>query len=208
MELIIAKAVEDLIALLGADGADIADEIFAGMQKEESPEALGGAEDAGGNSLLSDRAGFRIRPGEVGSASWDTLLDFAEAKVRAIEKKAIDEAEKRRSGSYRLDGDYETLLLTRGRRAMKDDEAMAMDIEEKAEEEVQALKSAMSTLQAGILARAELVQEEDAAKKEDDPKLDDAVQESLRTHGINVQRYWNGAVSNIYLLHLFENFSR
>ena len=120
MELIIAKAVEDLIALLGADGADIADEIFAGMQKEEAPEAVGGAEDAGGNSLLSDRAGFRIRPGEVGSASWDTLLDFAEAKVRAIEKKATDEAEKRRSGSYRLDGDYETLLLTRGRRAMKD----------------------------------------------------------------------------------------
>ena len=56
MELIIAKAVEDLIALLGADGADIADEIFAGMQKEESPEALDGAEDAGGNSLFSDRA--------------------------------------------------------------------------------------------------------------------------------------------------------
>ena len=47
MELIIAKAVEDLIALLGADGADIADEIFTGMQKEEFPEALDGAEDAG-----------------------------------------------------------------------------------------------------------------------------------------------------------------
>ena len=57
---------------------------------------------------------------------------------------------------------------------------------------------------------AELVQEEDSAKKDDDPKrkLDDAVQDSVRTHGINVQRYWNGAVSNIYLLHLFENFSR
>lgn len=70
MELIIAKAVEDLIALLGADGAYIADGIVA-----ESPEALGGAEDAGGNSLLSDRAGFRIRPGEVvGSARFLTLL--------------------------------------------------------------------------------------------------------------------------------------
>ena len=56
------------------------------------------------------------------------------------------------------------------------------------------------------MARAELVQEEDGAKKENDPKwkLDDAVQESLRSHGINVQRYWNGAVSNICLLHLFR----
>jgi hypothetical protein len=68
----------------------------------------------------------------------------------------------------------------------------------------------MSTLQAGILARAELVQEEDAAKKEDDPKrkLDDAVQENLRTHGINVQRYWNGAVSNITFCISLNNFSR
>ena len=75
MELIIAKAGEDLIALLGADGAYIADGIVAGMQKEESPEALGGAEDAGGNSLLLDRAGFRIRPGEVvGNARFLTLL--------------------------------------------------------------------------------------------------------------------------------------
>ena len=47
MELIIANAVEDLIALLGADGADIADEIFAGMQKEESPEALDAARGCG-----------------------------------------------------------------------------------------------------------------------------------------------------------------
>lgn len=80
---------------------------------------------------------------------------------------------------------------------MIDDEAMAKDIEEKAVEEVQALKSAMTALQAAILARAELVQEEDAANAVDDPKkeLDDAVQETLRTHGINVQRYWNGAVS-------------
>ena len=66
MELIIAKAVEDLIALRRRY-----------CQKEESPEVLdgAGAEDAGDNSLLSDRAEFRIRPGEVGSASWDTLLE-------------------------------------------------------------------------------------------------------------------------------------
>ena len=51
------------------------------------------------------------RIGKIGSASWDPLVDFAEAKVRAIEKKAGDDAEKRRSGSYRLDGEYETLVL-------------------------------------------------------------------------------------------------
>ena len=120
-----------------------------------------------------------------------------ERSLKMFAEKAGDDAEKRRSGSYRLDGEYETLVLRRGRRAMIDDEAMAKDIEEKAVEEVQALKSAMTALQAAILARAELVQEEDAANAVDDPKkeLDDAVQETLRTHGINVQRYWNGAVS-------------
>ena len=69
--------------------------------------------------------------------TWDPLVNFAEAKVRVIEKKAADETEKRRSGSYRLDGDYETLfIIRRGRRAMIDDEAMAKDIEENAEYEV------------------------------------------------------------------------
>ena len=44
--------------------------------------------------------------------------------------------------------------------------------------------------------RTELVQEEDAANEVVDlrQKLDCAVQEKLRKHGINVQRYWNGAV--------------
>ncbi len=128
--------------------------------------------------------------------------------MRAIEKKAADEAEKRRSGSYRLDGDYETLLLSRGRRAMKD-ASMAKDIEEKVEEEVQALISAMSTLQAAywrVLSSSKKRTEQRKRTTVNDPKwkLDDAVQESLRSHGISVQRYWNGAVSNIYLLNLLR----
>jgi hypothetical protein len=45
----------------------------------------------------------------------------------------------------------------------------------------------MATLQA--MARAKLVQEEGAEKKAD---------------CVNVQRFWNGAVSYIYLPHLFE----
>jgi len=62
--------------------------------------------------------------------------------------------------------------------------------------EVQALTIAIAALQAGILVRTELVQEEDAANEVVDlrQKLDCAVQETLRKHGINVQRYWNGAV--------------
>ena len=50
--------------------------------------------------------------------------------MRAIENKAVDETEERRSG------DYETLILRRGRRAMIDDQAIAKDIVEKVREGV------------------------------------------------------------------------
>jgi hypothetical protein len=60
----------------------------------------------------------------------DPLVDFAEPIVRAIENKAVDETEERRSG------DYETLILRRGRRAMIDDQAIAKDIVEKVREGV------------------------------------------------------------------------
>jgi hypothetical protein len=47
LELVIANAVEDLVALLGAAGVDKADEIFDTMEKEESPDVPDDAEGGG-----------------------------------------------------------------------------------------------------------------------------------------------------------------
>jgi type II secretory pathway component PulM len=90
----------------------------------------------------------------------------------------------------------------RSNRIAAEDESEAKRIEAKAKFEVDALESAICALRGAILARSELVKEaEDSAPDagESNNKLDGVVQTVLRKHGINVQRYWNGAVSLICL---------
>ena len=210
MELLIATAVEDLVALLGADGADKAEEIFAGMVKVGSPDALDRAEGGsggGGGSSLSARApeGFRIRAGEVGMACWDPLIEIAEETRSEIAAEAVTSAASRRSGEHRHRGrrDFEFLQQQRSHRGVQQDENAAKEIEAKAKFEVDALDSAICSLRAAILARSELVKEaEDSAAVADagENKLDGVVQTVLRKHGINVQRYWNGAVSFLFFI--------
>jgi hypothetical protein len=199
LELVIANAVEDLVALLGAAGVDKADEIFDTMEKEESPNVPDGAEGGGGGSSLSARApeGFRIRPGEVGKACWDLLIEIAVDKAANIGADAETLARERRSGEHRHRGDFEVLRQRRSNRVIQEDEEHAQEIEAKAKFEVDAMESAISALRAGILAHSELVREvQDIEKeaKEDRVKLDGVVQTVLRKYKIYVQRYWNGAV--------------